>query len=47
MDHTVLSATRTFILKWNEPYTLPLLPNRKASPHFSRYSFLIPLRVGG
>ena len=32
-DHTVLPATHTFIHKWNEPY-LPLLPSRRASPHF-------------
>jgi len=31
---------------WNEPY-LPLLPSRRASPHFGRYSFSVPLRVGG
>jgi len=26
---------------------LPLLPGRKASPHFGLYSFPVPLRVGG
>jgi len=41
-DHTVLPATRTFIHKWNEPY-LPLLPSRRASPHFGWYSFPVPL----
>jgi len=45
-DDTVLPATHTFIHKWNEPY-LPLLPSRKASPHFGWYSFPVPLRVGG
>jgi len=45
-DHTVSPATHTFIHKWNEPY-LPLLPSRTASPHFGRYSFPVPLRVGG
>jgi len=44
MDHTVLPAIHTFIR--NEPY-LPLLPSRTASPHFGRYSFPVPLRVGG
>jgi len=24
---------------------LPLLPSRRASPHFGRYSFSVPLRV--
>jgi len=37
-DYTVLPATNTFILKWNEP-CLPLLPSRRASPHFGRYPF--------
>ena len=32
-----------FILNWNEPY-MPLLPSRRASPHFDRYSFFVPLR---
>jgi len=45
-DHTVLCATHTFIHKWNEPY-LPLLPSCRASPHFGRYSFSVPLRVEG
>ena len=45
-DHTVLPATHTLIHKWNEPY-LPLLPSRRASPHFGWYSFPVPLRVGG
>jgi len=31
---------------WNEPY-LPLLPSRRALPHFSWYSFPVPLRAGG
>ena len=43
-DHTVLPATHTFFGKWNEPY-LPLLSSRKASPHFSRYSFSVPLTI--
>jgi len=37
-DHTVLSATHTFIHKWNEP-CLPLLPSNRASSHFGGYSF--------
>ena len=41
----VLPATHTFIHKWNESY-LPLIPSRSASPHFVRFSFPIPLRVG-
>jgi len=45
-DHTVLPATHTFIHKWNEPY-VPLLPTRRASPHFGWYSFPVPQRVGG
>jgi len=45
-DHTVLPATHTFIDKWNEQY-LPLLPSRRASPHFGWYSFPVSLRVGG
>jgi len=45
-DHTALPATPTFIQKWNEPY-LPLLPSRKASPHFGWYPFPVPLTVGG
>jgi len=45
-DHTVLPATHMFIHKWNEPYP-PLLPSDRASPHFSWYSFPIPLMVGG
>jgi len=45
-DHTVLPATNLFTHKWNEPY-LPLLPSRRASPHFGRYSFSVPLRVRG
>jgi len=40
------AATHTFIHKWNEPY-LPLLPSHRASPHFGRYSFSVPLRVVG
>jgi len=38
--------SHTFIHKWNEPY-LPLLPSRRASPHFGWYSFPVPLTVGG
>jgi len=45
-DHTVLSATHMFIHKWNKPY-LPLLPSRRASPHFGRYSFSVSLSVEG
>jgi len=45
-DHTALPATHTFIHKWNEPY-LPLLPSRRASPHFGQYWFSIPLKVEG
>jgi len=45
-NHTVLPVTDTFIHKWNEPY-LPLLPSRRAWPHFGRYSFPLPLTVGG
>ena len=41
MDHTVLPATHTFIHKWDEPSC------RRASPQFGRYSFHVPLRVGG
>ena len=41
-----LILTTAFIHRWNEPY-LPLLPSRRASPHFGRYSFSVPLRVGG
>jgi len=44
--HTVSPATHTFIHKWNEPY-LPLLPSHRASSHVGRYSFPIPLQVGG
>ena len=44
--HTVLRVTRTFIHKWNKPY-LPLLPSRRASPHFGQYLFSVPLRVEG
>jgi len=44
-DHS-LSATHTFIHKWNEPYLL-LLPSRTASPQFGWYSFPVPLRVEG
>ena len=32
-----------FIHKWNEPH-LPLLPSRRTSPDFGRYSFSVPLR---
>jgi len=40
---TVLPATNTFIYrKWA---ILPLLPSRRASPNFGRYSFPVPLRV--
>jgi len=42
-DHTVLPATHTFIHEWNEP----LLQSRIASLHFGRYSFPVPMRVGG
>ena len=42
----VLPATHMCIHKWNEP-CLPLLPSRRASPHSGRYSFPVPLRVGG
>ena len=45
-DHTVLPATHTFIHKWNEPY-LPLLPSRRASPHFGWHLFPVLLRIGG
>jgi len=45
-SHKILPATHTFIHKWNEPY-LPLLLSRRASPHFGRYSFSVPLRVEG
>jgi len=45
-DHTVLTAIRTFIYKWNEPY-LPLLLSGRASPLFGRYSFPDPLRLVG
>jgi len=45
-DHTALPATNTFILKWNASY-LSLLPVRRASSHFGRYSFFFPLRVKG
>jgi len=45
-DHTVLPAIHLFIHKWNEPY-MPLLPTRRASPHFGLYSFSILLRVEG
>jgi len=45
-DHTALPATYKFIHKWHESY-LPLLPSRRASPHFSWYSFPVQLRVGG
>jgi len=37
-DHTVLPAIHMFIHKWHEPH-LPLLPSRRASPHFGWYSF--------
>jgi len=37
-----LSSTR-LIQKWNEP----LLPSRRASPHFGRYLFPIPMTIGG
>jgi len=42
----VLYATHTCIHKWNEPH-LPLLPSRRASPHFGQYLFPIRLRGGG
>ena len=29
------------------PYIYPHIPSRRASPHFGRYSFSVPLRVGG
>jgi len=45
-DYTVLPATHMFIHRWNEPY-LPLLPSRRASPHFRRYSFSVQVRVKG
>jgi len=45
MDHTVLPATHTFIHKWNEPY-LPLLPSRRASPHFAVAGTRFPSRWG-
>ena len=45
-DHTVLPVTHTFIHKWNES-CVPLLPGRRASPHFGRYSFSVRLRVRG
>ena len=45
-DHIVLPASHTFIHKWNEPY-LPLLPTRRATAHFGRYSFSVPLGVEG
>ena len=34
-----------FIHKWNEPY-LSLLPSRRSSPHFGRYSFSVPWVTG-
>ena len=34
-DHTVLSATDTFIHKWNDPY-LPLLPSHTASSQIAK-----------
>ena len=43
--YTVLPATHRFILIWNEPFCL--CPSRRASLHFDRYSFCVPLRVGG
>ena len=43
-NHTVLPATHTSIHECNEPFCIP---SRRASPHFSRYLFPIPLRVGG
>jgi len=39
-------ATHTFIHKWNEPH-LPVLRSRRASPHYGRYSFSVPLKVEG
>jgi len=42
----VLPATHMFIYKWNMQI-LPSLPSRRASPHFGRYAFPIPQRVGG
>ena len=39
-------AIHTFIHMWNEPY-LSLLSSHRASPHFGRYSFSVPLNVEG
>jgi len=41
-DHTALLATHTFIHMWYEPY-LPVLPRRRASAPFGRYSFYRPI----
>jgi len=46
-DHTVLPATHTFIHIHRNSHILPLLPSRRALPHFGRYSFPVLLRVGG
>ena len=43
-DHSVLPATHSFIREWKEP-CLPLLPSRRAPPHFGWYSFPVQLRV--
>jgi len=40
-----LLATR-LIHKWSEPY-MPLLPSDRASPHYDRYLFSVPLRTEG
>jgi len=36
-EHTVLPATRKCINKWNKP----LLSDRRTSPYFNRYLFLV------
>jgi len=46
-DHTVLLATHTVMLRWNER-RLPLLScSRRATSHYGRYSFPVSLKVGG
>jgi len=45
-DHSDLFAINTLIHEWNKPSCL-LLPIHSASPHFGRYSFAVPQRVGG
>ena len=46
-DHIALPSTQVFPRTERAILSLPLLPSRSASPHFGRYLFPVPQRVGG